>query len=112
MHEEEDSEHNGFLEENSQTTNGLWLPSRDNANSPIKNIHEHLETHNKIDTNNWGAEGRLKNINENIKVFTHPLPVFSGLIDVFHKGEDHKVNKYIYNPETEQLNKRVDENRE
>jgi len=112
MHDEEGSGHDGFLEENSQTTNGLWLPSRDNANSTVKNIHEHLATHNKIDTTNWGAEGRLKNINENIKVFTHPLPVFSGLIDVIHTGDGFKVNRYTYNPDTEQLHKRADEIRE
>jgi len=112
MHDEKSSGHDGFFEENSQTTNGLWVPYRERVTSTVKDIHEHLATHNKIDTTNWGAEGRLKNINENIKVFTHPLPVFSGLIDVIHAGEDFKVNRYTYNPDTEQLHKRTDEDSE
>jgi hypothetical protein len=112
LHDEEGSGHDGFFEENNKSTNGLWLPHPDHANSAVKDIHEHLATHNKIDTTNWHAEGKLSNLNEKMKVFTHPLPVFSGLIDVLHRGEDNKVNKYIYNPDTEQLHKRTDEDSE
>lgn len=112
VHDEEGSGHDGFFEINNKSTNGLWLPHPQHANSAVKDIHEHLETHNKIDTSNWQAEGRLKSVNEDMNVFSHPLPVFSGLIDVFHRGEDKKLNKYTYNPETEQLHKRADENRE
>ena len=106
MHDEEGSGHDGFFEENNKSTNDLWLPHPDHANSAVKDIHEHLETHNKIDTSNWHAEGRFKNLSENMQTFTHPLPSFSGLVDVLHRGEDNKVNKYTYNPETEQLHKR------
>jgi hypothetical protein len=112
MHDEEGSGHDGFFEENNKSTNGLWLPHPDHTNSAVKDIHEHLATHNKIDTTNWHAEGKLNNLNEKMAVFTHPLPVFSGLIDVLHRGEDNKVNKYIYNPDTEQLHKRTDEDSE
>ena len=119
VHDEEGSGHDGFFEINNKTgttgmnTNGVWVPHPAMVNKTVKDIHEHLATHNKIDTSNWHAEGRLKNLGESLKAFSHPLPVFSGLINVEYKtnvghpvghpDKDETFQRYIYNPETEQL---------
>lgn len=115
-HDEEGTGHDRFFEINYQNgggilnTNGVWAPHPDMVgNGKVKDIHEHLATHNKIDTSNWHAEGRLKNLGESLKTLTAPLPPFSNLINVEHytnlghPTEEHGFQRYIYNPETEQL---------
>jgi len=123
-HDEEGTGHDRFFEINYQNgkgiinANGVWAPHPDMTNKTVKDIHEHLATHNKIDTSKWHAEGRLKNLGESMKILTAPLPPFSNLINVEHytnvghPTEEHGFQRYTYNPETEQLLKHKGEREE